>query len=345
MNQFKALAEADNLVGLPALYRPDVPWLLTLDKEDNAMRVILHEKTPSGEFVALPGDDGPPCFLLYGPRASFKMRCESVNDANRFLTMFYNGMPKVSEILHTKEWAMIASIDDGGISNKHRVILDSNPPKNPAAWNKEIFDAFLATQPYDKGLSRFTTMFKPDVGLSAITAIEPGCHHDHGCAIYFQQDTRRCLIMDTLFGLSDDEALWYTLQAWAKFQPRLARPRSEPGKLYFPSAYTHVFTKYWDYLNAPLLHPDCCETDFTKAAMREMTSALGETDLSAFIPEPDVEADDKSCCIAQTAALSRRCPIQDAADYWSPPQDNGRSSQATVQGGSAPGQDVHNVDT
>jgi hypothetical protein len=52
--------------------------------------------------------------------------------------------------------------------------------------------------------------------------------------------------------------------------------------------------------------------------MSEFTSALGEMDLSSFVPVSDVEADDKSCRIAQTAALSRRCPIQDAADYWLP---------------------------
>jgi hypothetical protein len=29
------------------------------------------------------------------------------------------------------------------------------------------------------------------------------------------------LILDTLQGLSEDEALWFTLRAWARFQPRV----------------------------------------------------------------------------------------------------------------------------
>jgi hypothetical protein len=40
--------------------------------------------------------------------------------------------------------------------------------------------------------------------------------------------------------------------------------------------------------------------------------------LSDFEPKVDAEADDKSCRIAQTAAISRMCPIQDATDYWNP---------------------------
>jgi hypothetical protein len=105
-----------------------------------------------------------------------------------------------------------------------------------------------------------------------------------------------------------------------------------------PAAYTHVFQKYWDYLNNPLAHPDCCESDFTKAAMYEFASALSQMDLSSFAPEVDVKLPDESCRVAHDAAVSRRCPIQDAVDYWL------RSEEAaTVSGGSAPGQGGHNV--
>jgi hypothetical protein len=145
--------------------------------------------------------------------------------------------------------AMIDTLNGGQIPAKHRVIRNSAVSADPSAWNKEIFDAGLCSQPYDKGLDRFTAKFDPSLPMTATVAIEPGCHFDHGTAIYFEQDKRRCVLTDTPYGLSDDEALWYTLQAWAKFQPRLAKPRREPGQLYFPAVYTHVFQKYWNYLN------------------------------------------------------------------------------------------------
>jgi hypothetical protein len=110
--------------------------------------------------------------------------------------------------------------------------------------------------------------------------------------------------------------------------------------IYFPAAYTHVFEKYWDYLNDPVKHLDCSETELTKDAMSELASALSTMDLSHFIPKVDAEAPDKSCRIAYPAAVSRKCPIQDATDYW-----GGRSSQDTVSGGSAPGQGGYSVDT
>jgi hypothetical protein len=68
-------------------------------------------------------------------------------------------------------------------------------------------------------------------------------------------------------------------------------------------------------------HPDCSETEFTEDAMTEMASALANMDLSSFEPFADAEAPEKSCRIAQTAALSRRCPIQDVTDYWVSPEE------------------------
>jgi hypothetical protein len=340
-NQFASLASQDGLVGLPVAYRQNISWAMSLRKESNSMRVTLHEKTIDGQFVSTPEDDGIPCFLLYGPRATIKMRCESMDVAERYLTIMHAVMPEVTEKLHTQEWAMIASLDGGEIPAKHRVVR--NPEvvvESPAAWNKEIFDAGLATQPYDKGMDRFVGKFDPELPISGVIAIEPCCHFDHGTAVYFTQEKRRFLLLDTLYGLSDDEALWYTLQSWAKFHPRHASPRREPGSLFFPAQYTHVFQKYWDYLDNPQSHPDCCESDLTKAAMYEFASALSQMDLSHFIPEVDSEASEKSCRIAHNAAISRRCPIQDATDYWVSPEDAGTGS-----GGSALDQGGHNVDT
>jgi hypothetical protein len=96
-------------------------------------------------------------------------------------------------------------------------------------------------------------------------------------------------------------------------------------------------------LNDPVKRPDCSETDFTKDSMMEMASALTSMNLGSWQPLVDAEASDKSCRVAHNAALSRRCPIQDATDYWNP--QDGRSSQVTESGGPTPGQDSHGVDT
>jgi hypothetical protein len=53
----------------------------------------------------------------------------------------------------------------------------------------------------------------------------------------------------------------------------------------------------------------------------------------------------KSQNVSSTGALSRRCPIQDANDYWSSPQEQAQEESVTVLHGFAPVPDVHNVDT
>jgi hypothetical protein len=69
-NQWYALAASDRLVGLPVMFRQNVTWMLSLSKEDNSLRAILREKSAEDELVQTPEDDGPPCYLLYGPRAN-----------------------------------------------------------------------------------------------------------------------------------------------------------------------------------------------------------------------------------------------------------------------------------
>jgi hypothetical protein len=68
--------------------------------------------------------------------------------------------------------------------------------------------------------------------------------------------------------------------------------------------------------------------------MTEFAAALSQMDLSSFEPLPDVEASEKSCLIAQQAALSRKCIVQDAINYWNPPVAQERA--VTGSGGSAP---------
>jgi hypothetical protein len=153
--------------------------------------------------------------------------------------------------------------------------------------------------------------------MAATMAIEKGCHGDYGVAIFFQQAKRRCLHLGTILcAQSDEDAFWFTMMMWALFQPRAAAPRSEPGQLYYPTSATHIVTKYWNYLDNPLQHPDCNESEFTKNAMRFYAEALSHMDLSSYEPAVDSEAPEKSFRIATQAALSRRKPIQDAHDCW-----------------------------
>jgi hypothetical protein len=202
---------------------------------------------------------------------------------------------KVPEQLHTKEWTLIASLNGGRIPAKHRIIRNPEVAVDDEdAWNKIILKAQLETQHYERGFDRFVSKFDPSSPLTATIAIEPGCHFDYETGIFFEQDKRRCVLSETLFGLTPDEALWYTMQSWAKFQPRLNKPRLVPGQLYYPAVYSHVFEKYWDYLNDPLQHPDCSETDHTKNSMHEMASALSSMSLQGWEPLGESEAPEKS---------------------------------------------------
>jgi hypothetical protein len=100
--------------------------------------------------------------------------------------------------------------------------------------------------------------FDPNEPISAVTAIVKGAHHDHGTAIYFTQGKRRCLLLDTLYGLTEEESLWYPLASWAK-------PQKEPGQLHYQAEFSHVLENYWNYLDDPQSHPDCSESDFSKS--------------------------------------------------------------------------------
>jgi hypothetical protein len=49
--------------------------------------------------------------------------------------------------------------------------------------------------------------FKPEEPMAAVMAIEKGVHSEFGTASLFTQENRRCLLLDTLHGLTEDEAL------------------------------------------------------------------------------------------------------------------------------------------
>jgi hypothetical protein len=208
---------------------------------------------------------------------------------------------------HTKEWALIAPINGGIADDKHMVQLESrHEVEQVAVWNKEIFIAGLATQPYGTGLGKFSSRFKPDEPYVATIAIEKGTHGEHGTAIFFEQGTRRSLLTRRLYDISDDDALWYVMKDWAQFKPRLSKPRSDPGLLYYPAEYTHVFEKYWDVLNDPTMHPDGVESSHSFDSMKAMAEALAPMVLDSWEPQPDSVAPEKSQRIARTAALSQQ---------------------------------------
>jgi hypothetical protein len=220
------------------MFRAGVDWHFSLRKENNAFRGILKETGAN-----TPEDDGPPCFFPYGPKASFKLRCESAEIADRALIHMYGSLPATAEKVHTLEWALVASISGGAVREIHRLDQTSSV-LSPTKFNDETFACGKATRRYDSGLSRFVGKYDQSVPMTAVMAIEKGCHSEYGIAILFQQEKRRCLLLDTLIGPhGDSEAFWYTMMLWSMFQPRAATPRSEPGQLYYPAAATHNVEK------------------------------------------------------------------------------------------------------
>jgi hypothetical protein len=109
---------------------------------------------------------------------------------------------------------------------------------------------------YNKGFDKFVRKFNPKEEMEATVAIALGCSEDHGWAVYCKQGSRRCLLLDTVDELMDEETLWTALSAWASFQPRKASRRRNPGKLCYPTDASHVLEKYWGYLTCLNDHPD-----------------------------------------------------------------------------------------
>jgi hypothetical protein len=327
----------DNLIGFPATARTGITWTRQCFIGDHYIHILLKELG-----VSTPEDDGPPCYLLFAPRASLKLRAESEEVAVRMTTMCYDREPELVQKVHGKSWALIASIFGGTVNPRHLVTLGQRMKlEEVTAWNRDTFLHGLASDPYRCGTGKFAAQFKPDKPYSATIAIEKGVHKDHGTAILFEQANRRCLVTRRLYGTSDEDTFWKVMKDWAQFQPRLARPRVNPGQLYYPSGYSHMFEIYWDFLTDPIHHPEVCHS----AAISQYAAAASGLDFSDFIPQPDVEASEKSQRVWSVGALSRRCPVQDATDYWSSPEDQAQEESVTVSCGFAPAPDVHNVDT
>jgi hypothetical protein len=128
------------------------------------------------------------------------------------------------------------------------------------------------------------------------------------------------------------------MKMWAKFEPRHAFPRKDAGQLYYPAVFSHMFEQYWDFIHAPLQEEAPCDS-----AGRYASAAAQLTfSCSALV---DAEAPERSLSIAQSGAVSRKYPVQDALDFWSTPEEQAQEECATVEYGFAPEPDVHNVDT
>jgi hypothetical protein len=160
-----------------------------------------------------------------------------------------------------------------------------------------------------------------------------GCREDHSWAVYCIQGSRRCLLLDTVDGLNDDETLLTALSAWASFQPRKASRRRDPGKLYYPTEASHVFEKYWDHLPCLKDHQDfASESPYCQEQMRKFSQALATMRHKSFLPKSAAEAKQSDLHIAEDAALSRLRPVPDGPDQWVVH----RSSADTGLGGPGP---------
>jgi hypothetical protein len=256
------------------------------------------------------------------------MRYATLEAIEGRLMTLYQGRVSCTLRHHSHEWALIAALDGAEIPIKCRVVRPEKVKPPQWAWNQQIYDAGLKTQIYDKGFERFVRKISPEVEMSATLAIVKGAHHEHGTAVYLTQETRRCLLLDTTHCLSD-EALWYTLQSWASFQPRLKNPRETPGRLFYPSEFSHVFEKYSVNIDCPLNHPEFSqESPFTHECMKLYRTALSSLNCADFTPQVHAEAKDSDVRIATDATTSRLLPILDGPGLWAIIGD--RSSPVTV---------------
>jgi hypothetical protein len=257
------------------------------------------------------------------------------------ITMRYNEEPIVSKQLHGKFWALIESINGGEIPKSLEVPLQHQTDLDTATkYNRETFMDGRAAEPYRIDIGKFTALFKRNKPYSATIAVEKGIYGEYGTAILFEQDNRYCLLTRRHYDLSDEQVFWATMKDWAEFEPRLVKTRIEAGQVYDPSAWSHFVEQHWDYLHRPRTE----DADPDNKSMGKYASAAARLRFSLNMLV-DVEAPEKSQEISFAGAMSRRCPVQDAQDYWTTPKEQAQEECDTVKCGFAPGPGVHNVDT
>jgi hypothetical protein len=332
-NRFRSLLEDDGMIGFPAAARTDIEWDKHCFVGDHCLHIMLVEKAKHTTEV-----DGPPCFWIYTPKAAIKIRAETVDFAHQMLTMCYNAVPNVTDQIHGKFWALIESVDNGEIPKSITVPLRQNSTLEVAtAYNRETFMDGLVAQPYKIDIGKFTSQFKRNEPYSATIAIEKGYYGEHGTAILFEQENRRCLLTRRFYDSSDETVFWLTLKDWAEFEPRLAKTRVDAGQVYYPAAYFHIVEQYWDFLHRPR------SEDSENEPMGKYASAAARLRFSLDMLVSE-EAPDRLQELAYAGAMSRRCPVQDAQDYWSTIEEQAQEEQVTLAKGfrvdrSSPGTD------
>jgi hypothetical protein len=121
-------------------------------------------------------------------------------------------------------------------------------------------------------------------------------------------------------------------------QQRLAKTRVDAGQVYYPAAYSHMVEQHWDFLHSPR------SEDSENEPMGKYASAAAARlrfSLDMLVSE---EAPDKLQESAYAGAMSRRCPVQDAQDYWGTLEEQAQEEQETLSKGfradrSSPGTD------
>jgi hypothetical protein len=128
----------------------------------------------------------------------------------------------------------------GVIPHYHRALPRPEALPVASAFYQRVHEAGLKTQNLDKGFDKFIRKFNPKEEMTETMVVTLGCQGDHGLALYSTHEARRCHLFDTTDGLTDDEALWTGLSAWAAFRPRKANRRRSPGNLFYPTEASHL---------------------------------------------------------------------------------------------------------
>jgi hypothetical protein len=130
--------------------------------------------------------------------------------------------------------------------------------------------------------------------------------------VSFKQGPRRCLILDTVDGLSSEEALWTALASWARFQPRLSKPRKFPGRLFYLNEATHIFAECWNHLDDLSSSPGFSgKSPICQAAMLAFSEGLSKLVHESWAPQPTAESPMTQrfpgCARLRTARTSGTC--------------------------------------
>jgi hypothetical protein len=234
----------------------------------------------------------------------------------------YPGRYRIIEEVSTREWALVASFGDdsqaGLIPTFYRFPMPKVTPGEIKAVHARLMETALRTQNYDRGLDKFVRKYENLEAMSATLAIQRGWHGDVGWAIFMKQGSKRCLLLDTTYGLTDDETIWTEMACWAVLKPRDDKPRKYPGRLYYPAQFSHVVEKYWSHFFDLPSHPDFVkESDVSKERMALFSQALRTFKRTKnWQPQVDSEAPDEGLRIAQEAATSRVHLIADGPNQW-----------------------------